>query len=154
MQIFRQTTGSAGASPSTACGGMWTKAPSPPRSNFNWQEQHRSFDMRGLDRRSYVDDSGSNSLNTDGTTPSRHDSSSGVTGSSSIAPMSTESTPSITSPESVRQFDPDKIFGDINFGTNGIDVTMNMGQGMGDDGGVEFFTEILGVNLNGSLNGS
>ena len=116
----------------------------PPRSD-TWAEQsHQAFDMRGVDRLTYVDTSRNSSLSSGGT-PSRHSSTSfpGTVGSS-------ESTPNIATPDSVRQFDPEKFFGDMNLSNTGIDVTMNMGSMMADDGGVEYFTEMLGVNLNGN----
>lgn len=81
-------------------------------------------------------------------TPSRNSSAS-VPGSGTITNCSTGSTPNIPTPESIRHFDPEKFFGDISLPGGGIDVTMNMGQEMGDDG-VEFFTDMLGVNLNGN----
>jgi hypothetical protein len=61
-------------------------------------------------------------------------------------PLSSEDTPNTSTPESMRQFDPERIFGDMNF-ASGMDMTMNIGQGISDDG-VEFFTDMLGVNLN------
>lgn len=103
----------------------WTKA------------SHQAFDMRGVDRFSYIDTSRNSSLSNNGT-PSRHSSTS-IPGTRN----SSESTPNTATPESMRQFDPDKFFGDINLTNTGIDVTMNIG-GMGDDGGVEFFTDMLG----------
>jgi hypothetical protein len=104
--------------------------------------RHQAFDMRGVDRFTYVDTSRNNSLSNGGT-PSRNGSTSfpGTVNSS-------ESTPNTATPESMRQFDPDKFFGNMNLSNTGIDVTMNMGSGIGDDGGVEFFTEMLGVDLN------
>ena len=98
--------------------------------------------MRGVDRFTYVDTSRNNSLSNGGT-PSRNSSTSfpGTVNSS-------ENTPNTTTPESMRQFDPDKFFGDMNLSNTGIDATMNMGSGMGDDGEVEFFTDMLGVDLN------
>jgi hypothetical protein len=64
--------------------------------------------------------------------------------------MSMDHSPNTATPESIRQFDSDKFFGDIHLPGNGVDLGMSMGQGMGDDDGVEFFTEMLGVNLNGN----
>lgn len=119
------------------------KAQENPPALSEWKKKsHQSFDMRGPDRVSYVDTSRHISLSNDGT-PSRNSSTS-VPGTLN----SSESTPNIATPESMRQFDPDKFFGDMNLSNTEIDVTMNMG-GM-DDGGVEFFTEMLGVNLNGN----
>jgi hypothetical protein len=107
----------------------------------NWETRtHRAFDMRGTDRFSYVDTSRNNSLSND-FSPSRN--------SSTSVPRtlnSSESTPNTATPDSMRQFDPDKYFGNMNLSNTGMDVAM----GLSDDGGVEFFTEMLGVNLNGS----
>jgi hypothetical protein len=111
----------------------------------------QAFDMRGQerfnipDRFSYVDNSRNNSLGQDHSS-TRSGSSSNP---GSILPNSTGTTPNTATPESIRQFDPDKIFGDMSFSTSGMDVTMDLGQGMGDDGSIEYFTEMLGVNLNG-----
>lgn len=116
----------------------------PARSD-TWAEQsYQSFDMSGVDRLTYIDTSRNSSLSNGGT-PSRNSSTSfpGTVRSS-------ESTPNTATPESMRQFDPDKFFGDMNLSNTGIDVTMNMGSGLGDDGGVGFFTEMLEVNLNGN----
>jgi hypothetical protein len=69
------------------------------------------------------------------------------TGSTSGSISVSYSTPNTATPESIRQFDPDKFFGDLNLAGTGIDVTMNMGTTMDE---TEFFTDMLGVNLNGS----
>jgi hypothetical protein len=122
------------------------KGSEKPIEREDWTKaSHQAFDMRGVNRFSYVDTSrnSSLSLSNDGT-PSRNSSTS-IPGTLN----SSESTPNIPTPESMRQFDPDKFFGDMNLANTGIDVTMNMG-GIGDDGGVEFFTDMLGVNLNGN----
>lgn len=58
-----------------------------------------------------------------------------------------DTTPNTATPESIRQFDPDKFFGDMNLAGTGIDVTMNMGATIDE---AEFFTDMLGVNLNGN----
>jgi hypothetical protein len=140
--------------------GIWSKDAtnnnSIPDYTFARQQQFpttRAFDMRGperfpSDRFTYVDNSRNNSLGKDNnSTPSGSTSNPGSVG---VLPnTSSDNTPNTTTPESIRQFDPDKIFGDMNFSTVGMDVTMDMGQGMGDDGGIEYFTEMLGVNLNG-----
>jgi hypothetical protein len=104
--------------------------------------------MRGVNRFTYLDTSRNNSGGAD-TSPSRQSSSS-MTGSASIQPISSDSSPNTATPESIRQFDPEKFFGDMNLSGSGIDVTMNMGQGLGDDGGVEFFSDMLGVQFNGN----
>jgi hypothetical protein len=79
-------------------------------------------------------------------TPSRHSSTTGA----SVPSMSMDHSPNTATPESIRQFASDKFFGDIHLPGNSVDLEMSMGQGMGDDDGVEFFTEMLGVNLNGN----
>jgi hypothetical protein len=102
--------------------------------------------MRGVDRTgqperfSYVDVSRNGSLNNEDTTPSR-------TGSNAGSVSVSDATPNTATPESIRQFDPDKFFGGMNLSAAGIDVTMNMGTAMDD---TEFFTEMLGGNLNGN----
>jgi len=116
----------------------------PQMSNNDWMSTpHVPFDVRGVDRLSYMS-SRSNSLNA--TTPTGQSTSS-ATGSASIQALSSDSSPNTETPDAIRQFDPDKFFGDMNLSGTGIDVSMNLGQGMGDDG-VEFFTEMLGVHLN------
>ena len=99
--------------------------------------------MRGHDRFSHVDISRSGSLTTE--SPSRHSS---MTGSTSVQPISSDSSPNIATPDSIQPFDAERFFGNMNLGANGMDVNLNLGQGMGDDGTVEFFTEMLGVQLN------
>jgi hypothetical protein len=112
------------------------------------QPKRQAFDVRGVSRFTNVDSSRNNSVTTD-YTPSRSHSNS-VPGSGPMTNSSTaDSTPNVPTPESIRQFDPEKFFEDMSLPGSGIDVTMNMGQGMGDDG-VEFFTEMLGVHLNGN----
>ena len=138
--------------------GIWAKGAtnnnSIPDFTFARQQQFptQAFDMRGPDRFppdrfTYVDNSRNNNLGKDNN--STGSGSSSNPGSVGVLGNSSDNTPNTTTPESIRQFDPDKIFGDMNFSTVGIDVTMDMGQGMGDDGGIEYFTEMLGVNLNG-----
>lgn len=100
---------------------------------------HQPFDMRGMDRINPLDTSGNSSFD--------FSSREGSLTSASIQPISSDSSPDMTTPESIRQFDPDKFFGDINLTTGGIDVVMNMGQ---DDPSVEFFTEMLAGNMNGN----
>lgn len=110
-----------------------------------WAKQsHQAFDMRGVERLTFLDTSRNNSLSNGGT-PSRNSTTSfpGTVNSS-------ESTPNTATPESMRQFDPEKFFGDMNLSNTGVDVTMNIGSGVDDDGGVGFFTEMLGVSLNGN----
>lgn len=113
-------------------------------SNMNWGSMTsvpQPFDMRGVDRITPIDISRNTSLS-DGL--SRE----GSMTSASIHPLSSDSSPNnITTPESIRHFDPDKFFGDMNLSASGIDVVMNMGQ---DDPSVEFFTEMLAGNLNGN----
>jgi len=115
-------------------------------SNMNWGSTtsasvRQPFDMRGVDRAASIDISRNTSLS-DGL--SRE----GSITSASIHPLSSDSSPNnIATPESIRHFDPDKFFGDMNLSASGIDVVMNMGQ---DDPSVEFFTEMLAGNLNGN----
>ena len=71
-----------------------------------------------------------------------------MTGSTSVQPISSDSSPNIATPDSIQPFDAERFFGNMNLGANGMDVNLNLGQGMGDDGTVEFFTEMLGVQLN------
>jgi hypothetical protein len=120
-----------------------------PDSTFTRQQFYPAgpFDMRGHDRFTYVDNSKNTNLGQENA-GSRSGSTSNP-GSVGVLHSSSDNTPITTTPESIRQFDADKIFGDMNFVTAGMDVTMDMGQGMGDDGGIEYFTEMLGVNLNG-----
>lgn len=125
---------------------IWTKTPSGI-SSAQFQKDHtRSFDVRGMDRTgqeerlSYVDISRHRSSSNEG-------SAAPPTGSTSGSMSVSNSTPNTATPESIRQFDPDKFFGDLNLTGTGIDVTMNMGTTMDE---TEFFTEMLGVNLNGS----
>lgn len=111
------------------------------------------FDMRGvngvgMDRFYYLDCRTSSSLTND-TSPSLTSVSTVAGGS--VHPISSESTPNTASPENLRQFDPDKFFGDMTT-LNGMDVSMNIGQDV-SDGGVEFFTEMLGVQLNSGNTG-
>lgn len=106
--------------------------------------ESNSFDTRGIDRRGQLDRfsgvSRNPSLSNEDTTPTR-------TGSNPGSVSVSGNTPSTATPESIRQFDPDKFFGDMNLSGTGIDVTMNMGGAMDE---TEFFTEMLGVNLNGN----
>lgn len=130
--------------------GMWTKPSNPqvpstsPTDNPYHRPQHSSsFDMRAPEQRvTYVDASRHSSLSTD--SPSQNSSM-----ATSIQALSSDSSPNIATPDSIRQFDPDKFFGDMtNLGGNSIDITMSMDQGMqglNDDG---FFTDMLGVNMN------
>jgi len=101
---------------------------------------HGQDKMGQPDRLSYVDISRNGSLSNDGLTPTR-------TGSNSGTMSVSDNTPITATPESIRQFDPDKFFGDMNLSGSGIDVTMNMSTTMDD---AEFFTDMLGVNLNGN----
>lgn len=131
-------------------GGMWTKpsnpqvpSTSPTNNPYPRPKRHTSFDMRAPEQRlAYINSSRHSSLSTD--SPSQNSSM-----ATSIQALSSDSSPTIATPESVRQFDSDKYFGDMtNLGGNGIDITMNMDHGiqdMNDDG---FFTDMLGVNLN------
>lgn len=102
--------------------------------------------MPGLDRTaqpepfSCVDVSRNGSLSNDDTTPTR-------SGSNPSSVSVSDNTPTTATPESIRHFDPDKFFGDMNLSGAGIDVTMNMGTAMDD---ADFFTDMLGVNLNGN----
>lgn len=127
--------------------GMWTKPSNPQipttstHNPSSRPQHHSSFDMRAPEQRfSYVDTS-RNSLSTD--SPSRNSSM-----ATSIHALSSESSPNIATPDSIRQFDPEKFFGDMtNLTSNGIDITMGMDQGiqgLNDDG---FFTEMLGVSM-------
>jgi len=133
--------------------GIWSKGAtnnnSVPDNTFVRQQQFptTAFDMRGQERFTFVDQSRNSSLGQENA-GSRSGSTSNP-GSVGVLPCSSDNTPITSTPESIRQFDADKIFGDMNFSTAGMDVTMDMGQGLGDDGGIEYFTEMLGVNLNG-----
>jgi hypothetical protein len=101
--------------------------------------------MRGIDRTgqeerfSFVDVSCHGSSSNEGSVAH-------ATGSTSGSMSVSNSTPNTATPESIRQFDPDKYFGDLNLAASGIDVTM-MGTTMDE---TEFFTDMLGVNLNGN----
>ena len=131
-------------------GGMWTKPSNPqvpstsPTDNPYHRPRHNSsFDMRAPEQRlAYVNAPKQSSLSTD--SPSHNGSI-----ATSIQALSSDSSPNIATPESIRQFDPDRFFGDMtNLGGNGIDMTMNMDPGMqelNDDG---FFTDMLGVSMN------
>jgi hypothetical protein len=129
--------------------GMWTK----PSDTQPWTMNNTSggsFDMRQPEQRfTYVDITTGATVS--GSTPSQH----GSATSGSVPAMSMESSPNIATPESIQQnmqsmrFDPDKFF-DMAMHGNGVDVGISIGQGMNDDDGVEFFTDMLGVNLNGN----
>jgi hypothetical protein len=106
--------------------------PTPTWKSFPGMENPREpFDMRGtdrsiIDRFTYVDIS------------PREGS---LTGSS-VQPISSDSTPIDNTPETLQQFDPEKFFGEMNLSSGSIDIVMNMGQ----DDGVEFFSDMLGGN--------
>jgi len=129
--------------------GMWVK-PSNPQiptastDNPYHRPCHRSsFDMRAPEQRfTNVETSRNSSLSTD--SPSRNSSM-----ANSVQAISSDSSPNIATPDSVRQFDADKFFGEMtNLSSNGIEITMSMDQGiqgLNDDG---FFTEMLGVHMN------
>jgi hypothetical protein len=131
--------------PTCLSSGVWGNPPDaqatnvqPPAWTSPLEGPHQAFDMRGIDRRfEFATASG---LSTE--SPSRQSSLTGR--SASIHPISSDNSPNTASPESMRQFDPDKFF-EMNLSNNTMDVTMNMDQ----DDTVEFFTEMLGVNLNG-----
>lgn len=128
--------------------GIWTKSPDPippvPQSYFlSTQSKHEPFDMRGQSRVSSDGNSRNDNLSTE--SPSRHSS---MTGSASVQPISSDSSPNIATPDSIQPFDPERFFGNMNMGSNGMDVNLTLGQGISDDGTVEFFTEMLGVQLN------
>ena len=129
--------------------GMWTK-PSNPQipatpidKPYQRPQHHSSFDMRAPEQRfTYVDTSRNSSLSTE--SPSRNSSM-----TNSVQAISSENSPNIATPDSIRQFDADKFFVEMtNLSGNGIDITMSMDQGMqglNDDG---FFTDMLGANMN------
>jgi len=130
----------------------WSKPPStevpmnttmPSSSNWGYSTaDHQAFDMRGVER--IVAVAGSRNSSLGDISSSREGSLTGA----SIHPISSDSSPDTTTPPaSIRDFDPDKFFGDMNLSASGIDVVMNMGQ---DDASVEFFTEMLAGNLNGN----
>ena len=136
-------------------GGIWSKGATSNNpildQTFGQQQQLpvQPFDMRGhdrfpSDRFSYIDNSRNNSLGTENSS-SRSGSTSNP-GSVGVLPNSSDNTPNTATPENIRTFE---IFGEMNFNAAGLDVTMDMGQGMGDDGSIDYFTEMLGVNLSG-----
>jgi hypothetical protein len=127
--------------------GLWTKsadAVPPPQQTYPTptQSKFQAFDMRGQSRASSNGTSRNGSLSTE--SPSRHSS---MTGTASVQPLSSDSSPNIATPDSIQPFDPEKFFGNMSMGTNGMDVNLNLAQGMSDDGTVEFFTDMLGVQL-------
>jgi hypothetical protein len=131
----------------TRQGGMWIK-PSGPQlpaaPNTDPNQRSIPFDVHPSDqaRFTYVDTARNSSLSNDTTPQSRHS-------STSIQPLSSVSSPNIATPESIRNFDPQKFFEGM--AMDGVTGGMNMSGDMGDDGGVEFFTEMLGVlNNNGN----
>jgi len=146
-QIFYQQTGQNNPGKFHATKNtIWTKAPSV-LSNAKLHKDHpHLFDMREQDRMSqpdrfsYADISHNGSISNEDSTPTR-------TGSNSGSMSVTDNTPITATPESIRQFDPDRFFGDMNLSGSGIDVAMNMGTTMDD---AEFFTDMLGVNLTGN----
>lgn len=128
--------------------GLWTKsadAAPPPLQTYPTpnQSKFQAFDMRGQTRESSDGNSRNGSLSTE--SPSRHSS---MTGTASVQPISSDSSPNIATPDSIQPFDPERFFGNMSMGANVMDVNLNLAQGMSDDGTVEFFTEMLGVQLN------
>jgi hypothetical protein len=157
IQIFNGLTGSDkgksevgdNTSGGTGAGPGYQHIPSQQGTQ---RGEHRPFDMHGIhrpstDRFTSFDTSRNNSIGID-TSPSRQSVSS-MTGSTSIQPVSSDSSPNIATPESLRQFDPDNILGNLNMTSNGIDATVNVREGLSDEGGAGFFTEMLGVQFNG-----
>jgi hypothetical protein len=153
-QVFHSMgrEGAGQAQKMTESDNMWFKSlnshvsdGTPPPSNETWgysTSSHQPFDIRGVDR--FVSLDGSTSRNNSlGETSSREGSMTGA----SIHPLSSDSSPNTATPESIRQFDPDKFFRDINLPSGSIDIVMNMGQ---EDPSVEFFTEMLAGNMNGN----
>ena len=139
------TKQSAGGSSSD---GLWTKSADtapPPLQPYPTPAQSKvqPFDMRGQSRASSDGISRNDSLSTE--SPSRHSS---MTGTASLQPISSDSSPNIATPDSIQPFDPERFFGNMSMGTNGMGANLNLPQGMSDDGTVEFFTEMLGVQLN------
>src|SRR5438046_10326794 len=101
----------------------------PPRPDAWAEQSHQAFDIRGVDRLTYVDTSRNSSLSS-GATPSRNSSTSFPGTVNSL-----ESTPITATPDSMKQFDPEQLLGYMNLHNTVSDLAIHTGCGMADDGG-------------------